>query len=268
VTDKFQHKKSLGQHFLNSDFVPKKMCDAANLQTGETVLEIGPGTGILTAEILKRGANVIAIEADTRAITELAETFVAEITAGQLTIHHHDARKLDLGQFGLADQQFKVVANIPYYISGLLFRLCLESDIQPTTLVFLVQKEVALRIARDPKESILSQSVKIYGDPTYIDTIKRGHFTPSPAVDSAIVAIYDINKTRLQSIPEALFFDIIHTAFGQKRKQLAGNLSKQYDKQYVIDCLTKLGLSPQSRAEDLSVSDFVNLITLLREKQD
>lgn len=264
MSGKFEHKKSLGQHFLNSDFVPKKMCDAADLKPGEVVLEIGPGTGILTREILRRGAVVIALEADQRAIDELQETFAAELNSGQLVVHHHDARTLELSQFGLVDQQFKVVANIPYYISGLLFRLCLESDIQPQTLVFLVQKEVALRIARDKKESILSQSIKIYGDPVYIDTIKRGHFTPPPAVDSAIVAVNHINRSRLQGIDPTLFFSILHLGFGQKRKQLAGNLAKQYDKQTVVEALTQQGLSPQSRAEDLKISEFVDLIKFIQ----
>lgn len=263
----FQHKKSLGQHFLNSDFVPKKMCDAGAVSAGDIVLEIGPGTGILTAEILKRGAKVIAVEADLRAIDELEQTFPNEIDSGKLVIFHHDARELDMAKFGLVDQQFKVIANIPYYISGLLFRQCLESAIQPNTLVFLVQKEVAHRIARDTKESILSQSVKIFGDPTYIDTIKRGHFTPPPAVDSAIVAVNNIDRSRLQSIPDQIFFDVLHAAFGQKRKQMAGNLSKQFDKQLVADSLLQLGLTAQSRAEDLSTSNFVDLILLLQEKQ-
>ncbi|MFT5832000.1 MAG: 16S rRNA (adenine1518-N6/adenine1519-N6)-dimethyltransferase [Candidatus Paceibacteria bacterium] len=266
MTEKFEHKKSLGQHFLNSDFVPKKMCDAADLQTGEIVLEIGPGTGILTKEILKRGANVIAIEADLRAIELLKETFVDELTSGQLVVHHHDARKLDMAMFGLVDQQFKVVANIPYYISGLLFRQCLEADIQPNTLVFLVQKEVAQRIAQGTKESILSLSVKVFGEPKYIDTIKRGHFTPPPAVDSAIVAIYNINRSRLNGITDEVFFDVLHAGFGQKRKQLAGNLSKLFQKETVSDSLVELGLTPQSRAEDLSITHFINLITLLQGK--
>src|SRR6056297_1495077 len=195
MNETFAHKKSLGQHFLNSDYVPKKMCDAGSVAAGDVVLEIGPGTGVLTREILKRGASVVAVEADQRAIESLQETCAQEITDKQLTIFHHDARKLDMATFGLQDQRFKVIANIPYYISGLLFRQCLESDIQPTDLVFLVQKEVAQRIARDPKESILSMSVKVFGDPSYICTIKRGHFTPPPAVDSAIVAVHNINRS-------------------------------------------------------------------------
>jgi len=265
MSENFQHKKSLGQHFLNSDFVPKKMCDAANLAVGDTVLEIGPGTGILTREILLRGAQVIALEADRRAIASLEETFANEIQSGQLVIHHHDARKLDLEQFGLQNQQFKVVANIPYYISGLLFRHCLESLIQPTDLVFLVQKEVAQRIARDTKESILSMSVKVFGDPSYICTVKRGHFTPPPAVDSAIVAIHNINKDRLRTISTEQFFTMLHAAFGQKRKQIASNLRPLFSKEVVVDQLTKMGIVSTIRAEDLSIEQFIALINNLTE---
>jgi 16S rRNA (adenine1518-N6/adenine1519-N6)-dimethyltransferase len=261
----FQHKKSLGQHFLNSDYVPKKMCDAAAVQAGDTVLEIGPGTGVLTREILGRGAKVVAVEADARAITELETTFAAEIATQQLTIFHHDARQLDMAAFGLQDQQFKVVANIPYYISGLLFRQCLESDIQPTDLVFLVQKEVAERIARSTKESILSMSVKVFGDPSYVCTIKRGHFTPPPAVDSAIVAVHNINKSRLQSVTAVTFFTALHAAFGQKRKQIAGNLRTLFNKEEVVSTLTTMSIVPTIRAEDLSIDQFMTLITALSQ---
>jgi len=262
---KFAHKKSLGQHFLNSDFVPKKMCDAGAVSDGDIVLEIGPGTGILTAEILKRGARVVTVEADTRAITELEQTFPSEISSGQLTIFHHDARKLDMAAFGLVDQQFKVIANIPYYISGLLFRQCLESAIQPTDLVFLVQKEVAQRIARDPKSSILSMSVEVFGEPSYIDTIKRGHFTPPPAVDSAIVAIHNISTKKLGSLSNEQFFAALHAAFGQKRKQVAGNLNTLFTKARVTQTLTEMDIVPTIRAEDLSIEQFLTLISRLSQ---
>jgi len=259
----FAHKKSLGQHFLNSDFVPKKMCDAGSVAAGDIVLEIGPGTGVLTREILSRGAKVVAIEADARAITELEAAFPDEIAGGRLVVFHHDARKLDMAAFGLQEQQFKVIANIPYYISGLLFRQCLESDIQPTDLVFLVQKEVAERIARSDKESILSISIKVFGDPSYICTVKRGHFTPPPAVDSAIVAIHNINTSRLQSIPADTFFDVLHAAFGQKRKQIAGNLRTLFSKEAVTNTLVAMSIVPTIRAEDLSVEQFIALISTL-----
>jgi len=241
------------------------MCDAGRVAPGDIVLEIGPGTGVLTREILNRGAQVIAIEADERAIEALQETFATEITNKQLVIFHHDARQLDMGQFGLVDQQFKVVANIPYYISGLLFRQCLETTIQPTDLVFLVQKEVAERIARDPKESILSMSVKVFGDPSYICTVKRGHFTPPPAVDSAVIAIHNITQARLGQLSAANYFDALHAAFGQKRKQLAGNLKNHFEKTAVIETLSHLGLDPKSRAEDLSIDQFLALLTDLHQ---
>ena len=104
MAEKFEHKKSLGQNFLNSDYAPKKMCDAADLEIGEVVLEIGPGTGALTKELLARGAKVVALEADLRAIESLEATFAAEISAGQLIIHHHDARTVKPGDFGLCDR--------------------------------------------------------------------------------------------------------------------------------------------------------------------
>jgi 16S rRNA (adenine1518-N6/adenine1519-N6)-dimethyltransferase len=264
MEEKFEHKKSLGQHFLTSDYAPKKMCDAANLQAGDIVLEIGPGTGALTKEILARGAKVIALEADLRAIESLNETFAPEISTGQLMIHHHDARKIEPAQFGLINQGYKVVANIPYYISGLLFRTLLEADCQPNTLVFLVQKEVATRIARDKKESLLSLSVKVFGDPTYICTVSRGHFTPPPKVDSAIIAISHISQQKLGEISKEAFFTILHLGFGQKRKQLIGNLSAHYDREVVSTILAEADLSPTVRAEDISIKTWLFIVARLQ----
>jgi 16S rRNA (adenine1518-N6/adenine1519-N6)-dimethyltransferase len=263
MSEPFIHKKSLGQHFLTSDYAPKKMCDAADLQVGDTVIEIGPGTGILTKEILARGAHVIAIEADTRAINALEETFSAEIAAQQLVIHHHDARTLAPANFGVSDHAYKVVANIPYYISGSLFRSFLDTDCQPTDLVFLVQKEVAQRIARDPKESLLSLSVKVFGTPTYISTIKRGHFNPPPKVDSAIIAITQINREYFDTLSQTTFFTLLHLGFGQKRKQLLGNLSKQYPRTELTTTFTKLDLPLDIRAEDIHAEKWITLAKAL-----
>jgi 16S rRNA (adenine1518-N6/adenine1519-N6)-dimethyltransferase len=255
----FEHKKSLGQHFLNSDYAPHKLCLAANLQKGDMVLEIGPGTGALTKTLLLSGVSVIALEADQRAIEALTRTFQAEIATGQLHVIHHDVRSLDLAQFGLKDKQYKVVANIPYYLSGFLFRTLLTSPIQPSTVVFLVQKEVALRIARSKKESLLSLSVKIFGDPTYICTVSRSHFTPPPKVDSAIVAIHNISRSRLGGISEAAFFTLLHLGFGQKRKQLLGNLSEQYSRNHLEQCFSEIGLPLTVRAEDVALADWISL---------
>jgi 16S rRNA (adenine1518-N6/adenine1519-N6)-dimethyltransferase len=259
MTEKFEHKKSLGQHFLNSDYVPKKMCDAANLTVGDIVLEIGPGTGVLTREMLARGARVIALEADVRAIESLNLTFASEIAAGQLTLYHHDARTIHTEEFGLRNQQYKVISNIPYYISGLLFRTMLETDCQPNALVFLVQKEVAERIARDKKESILSLSVKCYGKPSYIGTIKRGHFTPPPKVDSAIIAVTNISKDSFLDFSESDFFQLLHLGFGQKRKQLLSNLSQSYLRSQVEHTLNNHKLPLTIRAEDISATLWLKL---------
>ncbi|MCA9359784.1 ribosomal RNA small subunit methyltransferase A [Candidatus Kaiserbacteria bacterium] len=259
MTEKFEHKKSLGQHFLNSDYVPKKMCDAGNIQKGDIVLEIGPGTGILTRELLERGAEVVAVEADARAISSLEETFPEEIARHQLTIHHHDARKLNPSQFNLEKQGYKVVSNIPYYLSGLLFRSLLDTECQPNTLVFLIQKEVAERIARDKKESLLSLSVKIFGNPTYICTVKRGHFTPPPKIDSAIVAVNEVGRQKLSSITSEQFFNIIHLGFAQKRKQLLGNLSGEFPRPNLELIFQELSLPLDIRAEDIPLENWIKL---------
>lgn len=264
MQQRFEHKKSLGQHFLNSDVVPKAMCDAANLQLSDVVVEIGPGTGALTKEILARGVKVIAVETDERAIASLEENFAEAIARQQLTIVNADARKLDIASLGVENGQYKVVANIPYYISGLLFRTFLDSNCQPTDLVFLVQKELAERIARDPKESLLSLSVKVFGTPKYVKTVKRGHFTPQPKVDSAIVAVHDISNEYFKNLKKDLFFNAIKAGFSSKRKQLAPNLKSLYPIELTKEVLEKMDVSPQVRAEDLTLSQWYELLTKLQ----
>lgn len=258
----FLHKKSLGQHFLTSDVVPKWMCDAANIAKGEIVLEIGPGTGVLTRELLARGATVVALEADQRAIEVLGETFAAELASGQLSIHHTDVRTLDITKYSFTNHGFTVVANIPYYLSGFLFRTLLEHEIQPKTLVFLIQKEVATRIAREEKESILSLSVKAFGTPIYVRTVAKGHFAPPPKIDSAIIAVTDIGMHNFSHIPPSFFFELLHLGFGQKRKQLLGNLSKNYDRNTLTHIFSTLSLREDIRAEDIPLSKWL----LLTEK--
>ena len=264
---KFEHKKSLGQHFLNSSYVPHKMCDAAQLKEGERVLEIGPGTGVLTREILARGGIVTALEADLRAIDHLKEAFAAEIAGGQLTVVHGDARVLDIPALGMKAGEYKVIANIPYYLSGLLFRSLLDTPHQPSTLVFLVQKEVATRIARDKKESLLSLSVKAFGTPTYICTVAKSHFTPPPKIDSAVIAIHEISHQRLATTSESDFFALLHLGFGQKRKQLLGNLSAAYSKSQLIPSFERCELPLNVRAEDIALEKWVELATHILSPQ-
>ncbi len=239
------------------------MCDAAELVSGETVFEIGPGTGILTKELLARGVSVIALEADVRAIEVLEKDFATEIEKGTLKIHHGDDRTIDFATLNLVNQQFKVVANIPYYLSGLLFRQLLESEVQPSLLVFLIQKELAERIARDTKESLLSLSIEAYGIPSYICTVSRGHFTPPPKIDSAVVKISNINKTFFTNFTEKQFFSILHEAFKSKRKQLVGNLSGMFKREDALECLSNIGLPSDIRAEDISLPQWQTLVVQL-----
>src|SRR3989344_4765121 len=157
-------KKSLGQHFLKDTAVIDDIILAGNIEREDIILEIGPGEGVLTRALLLTGAHVISVEKDDRLIPELQKKFGKEIATKQLELIHADILDLELPH--IAKTRYKVVANIPYYITGQILRRFLESDREPQSMTLLVQKEVAERIiARDGKESLLSLSVKIYGEP-------------------------------------------------------------------------------------------------------
>jgi len=155
-------KKSLGQNFLHNAHYIRLIADAADIKKDETVLEIGPGDGALTRELLARGAAVAAIEKDRRLIPILRETFADELKKNKLELIEEDALRFDISdQFNKSE--FKIVANIPYYITGAFLKKFLSAQLQPRSMALLVQKEVAERIARSKKESILSLSVKADG---------------------------------------------------------------------------------------------------------
>lgn len=262
---KFDHKRSLGQNFLTSDIVPNWMTETSELTSSDTVLEIGPGTGRLTRALLAKAAKVIAVEADLRAISELKAVFPTEIAEGKLILHHGDAREITPTTLGLKNHEFKVVANIPYYLSGYLLRTLLESEIQPSLLTFLIQKELATRIVRDPKESLLSLSVKAFGDPIYYKSVGRGHFHPQPKVDSAILTIKNINRDNFHVITPAFFFAVLHLGLGKKRKQLIANLTAEYPRDFLIKTFDNLGLSPKIRGEDVKLPKWLELATFLKD---
>ena len=252
-------KKSLGQNFLNNPSVPAAMVAAGNLNEGDTVLEIGPGTGALTKALLAVGVKIIAVEADERAIEILQEVFASFIAAGQLTLVHADIREYLAGNLAELPENYAVIANIPYYLSGFLFRTLLEHNRQPKTIVFLIQKELAHRIARDEKESLLSLSVKAFGTPKYVQTVKRGNFSPAPKVDSAIVAVHGITNKRFTDIDRTKFFELLHLGLGGKRKQLLGALAKTYPRQTLEEIFTNQNLKLTARGEDLNIDQWTNL---------
>lgn len=235
-------KKSLGQHFLNNKHYLNLVADAADIKKGETVLEIGPGEGTLTSVLLERGAKVIALEKDSRLITFLQEKFedkTFEVIEG------------DALEYEPKFKNYKVVGNVPYYITGALFKKFLSSKNQPTSLVFLVQKEVAERIARSKKESILSLSVKAYGNPKYIKSVPAGAFVPPPKVDSAILAVKNISHANfINRKHEEKFFELIKRAFAGKRKMLRSTI----------------GIDSKKRPEDLSLEEWIEL-TLTHQEE-
>ena len=261
-TTTMEKKKSLGQHFLNSPQIIADIADAAKISKEDLVLEIGPGEGILTESLLKTGASIISVEKDDRLIPVLQRKFAREILLKQLNLVHADVLDLELPH--IAKREYKVVANIPYYITGQILRMFLESNNQPKSMTLLVQKEVADRIvAKDNKESLLSLSVKAFGDPKYIRTVGRGAFTPQPNVDSAVINIENVSKNRLEGLDEKIFFDVIHSGFAHKRKQLLPNLSSIYAKNRIIQAFEKTGLDLKCRAEDLPLAAWVKLCNIL-----
>lgn len=255
-------KKSLGQHFLTNPRVVEKIVAAARLTKGDTVVEVGPGTGILTEGLLKTGARVLALEADARMIGVLTECCADAISSGQLMLHHADVRDATLASFVPAGTLYSIVANIPYYLTGMLLRGALESAHQPERIVFLIQKEVAERIVqreKDKKESLLSLSVKAYGTPRYVATVSRGNFAPPPKVDSAILAIDEISRARFNTLKEEWFFKVLHAGFASRRKQLLGALTALCTKERLLKQFAALNISPTVRGEDLSIDTWCAL---------
>lgn len=253
----FSAKKSLGQNFLRSKSALAKIAEAGDLKADDIVLEVGPGEGILTAELLKRAVKVIAVEKDDRLMPYLKEKFANEISTGKLTLIHEDILEFD-SRFAIQDSRFKIVANIPYYITGALIRKFLEAENQPSLMVLLLQKEVAERIvAKKSKESLLSISVKAYGTPKFVAAVPAGSFSPAPKVDSAILAVTDISKKFFAGFSEERFFAILKTGFAHKRKKLAGNLKPL--RPDIETAFEKSRIDKNIRPEDLSLADWRRL---------
>ena len=185
-------KKQFGQNWLIDEKVVLDMVSGSNVKKGDLVVEIGPGKGVLTEKLLNAGARVIAIEKDRDLIPILQEKFSG--ATAKLKIAEGDVRDIDIAEI-TNHEPYKVIANIPYYITGLIMRKFLTNDQQPEMMTLLVQREVADRvIANDDKESVLSLSVKAYGEPKKLRNVKAGAFRPIPKVDSAVLQITEISR--------------------------------------------------------------------------
>lgn len=259
-------KRSLGQNFLKDKGILKKIADFAQIEKGDTVVEVGPGEGTLTGLLLERAKKVIAVEKDEKLAELLIHKFEFEISNGKLEIINDD-----ILNYELRIKNYALVGNIPYYITGALFKKTLESENPPKSITFVIQKEVAERImgshfAKAPrdksrgKESILSISIKAYGTPEYGGIIKAGSFNPKPKVDSAILAVRNISKNNFKNVQEQAFFEILKAGFAHKRKLLIKNLGDlprlNLDTLKMKKVFEKCGISEKARAEDLKVEDW------------
>ncbi|MEK7585652.1 MAG: 16S rRNA (adenine(1518)-N(6)/adenine(1519)-N(6))-dimethyltransferase RsmA [Patescibacteria group bacterium] len=256
-------KKSLGQNFLKSEPALRAMCEAGNLNANDVVLEIGPGKGALTAKLLEKASKVIAIEKDRALVTFLKEKFKNEIENKKLELIEGDCLEFEPASYKLGSGEYKIIANIPYNITGAIFKKFLSGNEKPGVMVLLVQKEVAMRIvARDKKESILSLSVKLYGTPKYIMKVGKRFFSPSPKVDSAIIAITDIDSTHANSL-DRKFFEVIKAGFAHKRKVLRKNLEILAPIDAIDEVFEKLNIGKSARAEDLPLAIWLTVTVYL-----
>jgi len=257
-------KKSLGQNFLMHAQTADRIVGAARLPEHATVLEIGPGTGMLTQALLPYAAKVIAIEADDALAPALEETFSSEIQEGKLEVHHADVRAFDLSA---VPDPYQVVANIPYYITGELIRMFLTAAHKPESMTVLVQKEVAERIARNHgKESLLSLSVQAFGKPEFCFTVPRGAFRPAPSVDSAVLSIRHISPDAFPSKAAGdRFFVILRAGFAHKRKRLAKNLEEIAPSAAIQAAFDAANLDQNTRSEDVPLETWKKLAAALPE---
>ncbi|MBI2474977.1 ribosomal RNA small subunit methyltransferase A [Candidatus Uhrbacteria bacterium] len=249
-------KKSFGQNFLVDKTAVQKIIQAAEIKKGETVFEIGPGTGTLTQALVDTGARVIAIETDKDLIAPLQKRF-----GNRIELIHGDTLS-DLSVLSdLSDLSFKLVANIPYNITSPILERFLTTSPRPSRMILMVQKEVADRItAKPPKMSLLSIVCQIYAKCKRIAIVKAGAFRPIPKVDSAIIRLdlYKQSHPGLHDVDPETIIALAKRGFSSKRKQLKTNLGFDFEEK-----LKQLGLDPKIRAEGLTVENWINLSLIL-----
>jgi len=261
-------KKNLGQNFLKSAEALRKMCEAGEVNTTDTIVEIGPGKGALTEKLLEKAKLVIAVEKDRDLMNILQEKFENEIKTGKLILLNENILYFNPIKYGLIEGGYKIIANIPYNITGAIIKRFLSEVNKPMSMTLLVQKEVAERIvARDKKESILSLSVKAYSTPKYIMKVHKRFFSPSPKVDSAIISISGIsNNCFINKENEDSFFKLIKAAFAHKRKVLRKNLEEVASMAIIDEMYENLKINSKIRAEDLSFTIWFQILEFLNKK--
>lgn len=239
-------KRSLGQHWLVNEGIADRIVAAAQPEPSDTILEIGPGKGILTARLAKHVGRLIAIEKDRQLIEPLREQFA---NTPNIAIYEGDVLELDPQALELSPGEYKVVANLPYYITARFLRLMLSAWPTPTLAVLMVQREVFQRLqAEEGNMNLLALSVQAYAETEKIVDVSRGSFRPMPDVDSAVIvlrprALVDEQRALVEKV-----IGIAKSAFGQKRKQLTATIEP--------GMLSRCGIEPSRRPQELSFSDW------------
>ncbi|MBQ6498514.1 MAG: 16S rRNA (adenine(1518)-N(6)/adenine(1519)-N(6))-dimethyltransferase RsmA [Ruminococcus sp.] len=259
----FTFSKSLGQNFLINPSVCPRMAEAAVQGDNVGVLEIGPGIGVLTNELLKRATKVVAVELDKRLLPVLDET-LSEYD--NLTVINADVMKLDLhrlieDEFG--SMEVAVCANLPYYITSPIIMKLLEDRLNVSSVTVMVQKEAAVRLCAEPgsrDSSAITAAVRYYCDPELLFHVSAGSFMPAPKVDSAVIRL-GLREPSVHPRDEALLFRVIRGAFAQRRKTVLNSLSSSLslDKGELSDILCKAGVDPGARAERLTLQNFSDI---------
>ena len=249
-------KKSLGQHWLKDPEILADIAEAAELTGDDVVLEIGPGLGTLTSRLLARANSVTAVEFD----ADLARKLPGQFPGKKLTVVNQDILQFDLNQL---PKNYKVVSNVPYYITSKIVEKLMTAENKPSIAVLLVQKEVAERIAAEAGNmSILSVSVQIFAEAELDIEVPRQFFTPPPKVDSQVVVLRTRNNPLITPEDQRDFFRIVKAGFSAKRKKLRSSLSGGLgiDKSVAEELLKNAGISPDARAEDLAIEDWKKLL--------
>ncbi|MCK8817077.1 16S rRNA (adenine(1518)-N(6)/adenine(1519)-N(6))-dimethyltransferase RsmA [Natroniella sulfidigena] len=254
-------KKGLGQNFLVDTSVLDQIVEAADLSEDETVVEIGPGIGALTEKLAQSAGKVIAVELDQRLIPVLEENLSAY---NNVEIVEGDALEVDFDQ--LAGGDYKVVANLPYYITTPILRRLLEEDFSVTEIFVMVQKEVAERMAAEPGDKsygVLSFGVQYYTEAEIEFIVPSSVFIPQPKVQSAVIGLRLLEQPRVEVIDEEFFFKVIRASFQQRRKMIRNSLSKaaniNLSKEVVEQALEEVGIDSRVRGEKLNLEEFAKL---------
>lgn len=249
--------KTLGQHWLRDPLILSEIATSAAITPHDTVLEIGPGLGTLTSELLRRAKDVIAVEFD----EELARKLPGQFPGKNLTVHTADILSFDLET---VPRGYRVVANVPYYITSKIIQALMTAENKPQIAVLLVQKEVAERIAAKPGAmSLLALSAQVYAETSLGIEVGRESFTPPPEVDSQVIILKTRPTPLVAQADQPEFFRVARAGFGEKRKKLRSSLSGglQLEKPVVDRLLSDAGIDPEARAQELSIDDWKRLVS-------